>query len=57
MKLTKEKAEQMMSRNGGYLDLRGTGITALPDNLIVDGTTIKADTWYRAKNGWFEEVT
>ena len=27
----------MMARNGGYLDLRGTQITALPDNLTVGG--------------------
>ena len=26
-------------------------------SAIVDGTTIKANTWYRAKNGRFEEAT
>ena len=37
MKLTLEQAEQKMKRNGGWLDLRGTQITALPDNLTVGG--------------------
>ena len=37
MKLTLEQAQEMMERNGGSLDLRGTGITALPDNLTVGG--------------------
>lgn len=37
MKLTLEQAQEMMDRNGGYLDLRGTGITSLPDNLTVGG--------------------
>ena len=35
MKLTLEQAQEMMERNGGYLYLSGTGITALPDNLTV----------------------
>lgn len=35
MKLSKEKAERLMREQGGSLDLRGTGITALPDNLSV----------------------
>ena len=38
MKLTMEKAMEMMERNGGDLDLRGTQITALPDNLTVGGS-------------------
>ena len=37
MKLTLEQAQEMMDRNGGGLDLSGTGITALPDNLTVGG--------------------
>ena len=35
MKLTLEQAQEMMERNGGNLDLCGTGITSLPDNLTV----------------------
>ena len=35
MILTLEKANELMNRNGGWLDLSGTGITALPDNLTV----------------------
>lgn len=37
MKLTLEKAKAMMDQNNGNLYLRGTGITALPDNLTVGG--------------------
>lgn len=38
MKLTLEKAKAMMGQNNnGNLDLRGTGITELPDNLTVGG--------------------
>ena len=37
MHLTLEQAKEMMSRNGGYLDLSGTQITSLPDNLTVGG--------------------
>ena len=37
-KLTLEKAEEMMKKNGGWLDLSGTGITALPDGLTVGGS-------------------
>ena len=37
MKLTLEQAQEMMEHNGGSLDLRGTGITSLPDNLTVGG--------------------
>ena len=38
MKLTLEQAQEMMEHNGGSLDLRGTGITSLPDNLTVGGS-------------------
>ena len=37
MNYTKQQLEKMMKRNGGWLDLRGIGITALPDNLTVGG--------------------
>ena len=37
MKLLMESAQEMMNRNSGDLDLNGTGITALPDNLTVGG--------------------
>lgn len=37
MKLTMEEAKQRMERNGGSLDLSGTGITSLPDGLTVGG--------------------
>ena len=37
MKLTLEEAKEMMDQNNGNLDLRGTNITALPDNLTVGG--------------------
>ena len=37
MTLTLEKAKAMMGQNNGNLDLIGTGITALPDNLTVGG--------------------
>ena len=37
MKLTLEKAQEIMNENGGSLDLRGTPITSLPDNLTVGG--------------------
>ena len=37
MKLTLEQAQEMMERNVGWLDLSGTGITSLPDNLTVGG--------------------
>ena len=37
MKLTMERAKQLMEKNGGSLDLRDTQITALPDNLTVGG--------------------
>jgi len=32
-----ERVKVMMENNGGSLDLRGTGITSLPDNLTVGG--------------------
>ena len=37
MKLTLEEAKRRMDANGGWLYLRGTQITALPDNLTVGG--------------------
>lgn len=37
MKLTLEQAQKMMDRNNGNLDLSGTAITTLPDNLTVGG--------------------
>ena len=38
MILTLKEAQERMARNGGSLYLRGTGITALPDNLTVGGS-------------------
>ena len=38
MKLTMEKAMEIMERSGGSLYLEGTQITALPDNLTVGGS-------------------
>ena len=35
MKLTLEKANELMKERGGSLYLRGTSITTLPDNLSV----------------------
>ncbi len=37
MKLSIKLAKQIMAENDGGLDLRGTGITSLPDNLTVGG--------------------
>ena len=37
MEYTIEKLKEMMDNNGGSLDLRGTGITALPEGLTVGG--------------------
>ena len=37
MKLTMEEVKAMMDQNNGNLDLIGTKITALPDNLTVGG--------------------
>ncbi len=37
MKLTIEKAREIMAENDGNLDLEGTDITELPDNLTVGG--------------------
>ena len=44
MKLTLEKAKALMDQNSGNLDLSGTGITALPDNLTVGGGLDLSDT-------------
>ena len=38
MKLTMDKAAALMEQNNGALDLEGTNITALPDNLTVGGS-------------------
>lgn len=35
---TLEELQAIMNANGGWLDLRGTGITSLPDNLTVGGS-------------------
>lgn len=37
MNYTLEQLQKMMERNGGWLNLSGTQITALPDNLTVSG--------------------
>ena len=37
MKLTLERAQAIMERNGGSLDLSGTQISSLPNNLTVGG--------------------
>ena len=47
MKLTLERAKQMMERNGGSLYLRGTQITSLPDNLTVGGSLDLSGTQIR----------
>ena len=44
MKLTIEEAQNMMKRNSGYLNLRGTPIQTLPDNLTVGGSLNLSDT-------------
>lgn len=36
--LTLAEVNEIMERNGGFLDLSGTGITSLPDNLTVGGS-------------------
>ena len=43
-KLTLEQAKEIMEKNGGSLDLSGTQITALPDNLTVGGSLYLRDT-------------
>ena len=37
MNYTLSELKEMMDKNGGWLDLRGTGITALPEGLTVGG--------------------
>ena len=44
MKLTIEEAQNMMKRNGGGLNLRGTPIQTLPDNLTVGEWLDLSDT-------------
>ena len=36
-RLTLEKAEEIMERNAGHLDLRGADIDSLPDGIMVGG--------------------
>ena len=38
MKYTLEKLQKIMDDNGGSLNLSGTKITSLPDNLTVGGS-------------------
>ena len=57
MELTLEMANEMMRENGDSLNLNGTPITSLPDNLTVGGsidlvgTPIKNQTVKHLKNG------
>lgn len=44
MKLTMEKAKDIMEKNGGWLDLSGTKITYLPNNLTVGGSLYLSGT-------------
>ena len=44
MKLTLDEANKLMERSGCNLDLSGTKITALPDNLTVGGSLDLSDT-------------
>ncbi len=44
MKLTLEMAQDMMKRSGSSLCLGGTGITALPENLTVNGSLYLSGT-------------
>ena len=44
MKLTMEQAKDIMEKNGGSLDLSGTQITSLPDNLTVGGSLYLSGT-------------
>ena len=54
---TLEELNKMIETNGGWLDLRDTGITALPDNLTVGGSLFLSGTgitnpkYSRLKNG------
>lgn len=43
-KLTLEQAQKMMENNSDNLDLSGTQVSALPDNLIVGGWLDLSDT-------------
>ncbi len=44
MKLTLEKVKKMMDENGGWLDLRNTQITTLPEGLTVGGSLYLSNT-------------
>lgn len=50
-KLTLEEAQDIMARNGGDLDLRGTDYTQLPENLCVEGTLDLSGTGITALPG------
>ena len=47
MKLTLEKAKEMMERNGGSLDLSNTQIRELPEGLTVGGWLDLSNTQIR----------
>lgn len=50
MELAYNIAKIMMNRSGGNLDLSGTGITSLPDNLTVGGSLYLRGTGITNKN-------
>lgn len=60
MKLTLEEANAIMNKNNGNLNLRGTPITQLPDNLTVGGRMNLSDTQITALpdnltvSGWLD---
>ena len=47
---SKKELEKMMEENGGWLDLRGTQITSLPDNLTVGGSLDLRGTQIKNRN-------
>ena len=49
MTYTKQELEEMMKRSGDYLDLGGTQITSLPDNLTVGGSLYLGGTQIKNK--------
>lgn len=50
MKYTLLQLQKKMNGNGGSLDLRGTGITALPDGLSIGGWLDLSGTGITEKN-------
>lgn len=44
MEFTKQELEERMKRNGGWLNLRDTPITSLPEGLTVGGGLDLRDT-------------